>query len=174
VDPQGALIREVCSLLYGALTVPLSDRDGSTFRLCEIPSADRRHELEFHFRMDADEAALLDSDSFHFSHGFITGFIDLVFRRGGRYHILDWKSNWLPAWDQDTLDKGMKAPQYPLQASIYAEAVSRWLAVHDLPAGRDALGGVYYLFLRGLPEQGGVHATFTPAPFPAPREATHA
>lgn len=81
-------------------------------------------------------------------------------RVDGRYVVADYKTNRLAlpeealtAWHyrQEALDAAMQDAHYPLQAALYAVAVHRYLrwrvsgydpAVH--------LGGVAYLFLRGM------------------------
>jgi exodeoxyribonuclease V beta subunit len=98
--------------------------------------------------------------------GFLKGSIDLVFRHEGRWYVADYKSNRLghdyAAFGPHGLAQAMAHGGYHLQAALYAVALHRWLrsrlrdydpAVH--------LGGVYYLFIRGMhPAQGahGVHA----------------
>ena len=101
------------------------------------------------------------------SRGFLTGSIDLVFRRGERWWVLDWKSNWLgerdaaggpracgPAhYGQAAMAQLMAACHYPLQAHLYLVALHRYLRWR-LPGYRPQLhlGGYAYVFLRGVPE----------------------
>ena len=63
--------------------------------------------------------ARLERLSFAPSHGFMKGYIDMVFRHQGRFYLLDWKSNYLgPAFDhynQPSLHKAMEANYYTLQ-----------------------------------------------------------
>jgi exodeoxyribonuclease V beta subunit len=100
------------------------------------------------------------------SRGFLTGSIDLVFRRGERWWVLDWKSNWLgerdaagspracgPAhYGQAAMAQLMAACHYPLQAHLYLVALHRYLRWR-LPGYRPErhLGGYAYVFLRGVP-----------------------
>jgi exodeoxyribonuclease V beta subunit len=109
--------------------------------------------------------------------GYLTGSIDAVLRirRGDhppRYLVVDYKTNWLGAFDKDTLTIGnytparmaeaMMSAHYPLQALLYAVAVHRMLRWREPdydPAVH--LGGVLYLFVRGMagpetPRVGGV------------------
>jgi exodeoxyribonuclease V beta subunit len=79
------------------------------------------------------------------------GFIDLVFCAGGRWYIVDWKSNWLEDYGPAALTAAMQAHRYDLQLRIYAAALRRalaWRMPHD--DWQDAFGGVFYLFLRGM------------------------
>ena len=97
--------------------------------------------------------------------GDLTGSLDLVFRRRDdlgreRWYVADYKTNWLgddgqslTAWDYrpDALDAEMQRHHYPLQALLYLVALHRYLRWR-LP-GYDPdrhLGGVLYLFLRGM------------------------
>jgi len=100
------------------------------------------------------------------SRGFLTGSIDLVFRRGERWWVVDWKSNWLGERDgtgnaiacgprhygQRAMAALMASSHYPLQAHLYLVALHRYLRWR-LPGYRPGrhLGGFAYVFLRGLP-----------------------
>ncbi|MCW0295106.1 hypothetical protein NIL11_27190, partial [Klebsiella pneumoniae] len=61
----------------------------------------------------------IGSLSFSPRKGFVRGFIDLVFRSGGRYYLLDWKSNHLGGaledYSRDRLETAMNAHLYHLQ-----------------------------------------------------------
>ncbi len=91
--------------------------------------------------------------------GMLKGFIDLVFEFEGKYYIIDYKSNWLgeneQAYDQNAIKQVMCEHRYDLQYQLYCLALHRFLKSR-LPNYRyqDHFGGVYYLFLRGMPEQG--------------------
>jgi exodeoxyribonuclease V beta subunit len=97
--------------------------------------------------------------------GFLTGSIDAVLRVGAesapRYLIVDYKTNWLGAFDgppltlasytPDRLAEAMMAAHYPLQALLYSVALHRLLRWRQ--AGYDPdrhLGGIAYLFVRGM------------------------
>ncbi len=88
------------------------------------------------------------------------GVIDLFFMHEGKYYLLDWKSNWLGPdasyYGPSHLQEAMQAHQYLLQAQIYCEALKRYLKLVDPRPFEDCFGGIYYLFLRGLPEGKGV------------------
>ncbi len=147
---------------------------GETLRLRDIPAADRVAELEFHFpvqRLDpqalrdtlaasSDHAGAADGLGFEPMRGLMRGFIDLVFRREGRFFIVDYKSNRLGNRLQDYVRDGLREAirqhRYDLQYLIYSLALHRFLRWR-LP-GYDFerhFGGVYYLFLRGMrPDRG--------------------
>ncbi|WP_308121155.1 UvrD-helicase domain-containing protein [Paractinoplanes bogorensis] len=93
--------------------------------------------------------------------GYLTGSIDLVLRLPGpRYVVADYKSNWLGDFDgpltshhyrPEALNQAMIAANYPLQALLYSVALHRYLRWRQ--PGYDPaqhLGGVLYLFLRGM------------------------
>lgn len=92
--------------------------------------------------------------------GFLTGSIDLVARIGERHLVIDYKTNILaPVGDRprawhfrpEGLAEAMAAAHYPLQAALYAVALHRYLRwrLFDYDPERH-LGGVAYLFLRGM------------------------
>jgi exodeoxyribonuclease V beta subunit len=92
--------------------------------------------------------------------GFLTGSIDLVARIGDRHLVVDYKTNILApigdpprAWHfrPAGLAEAMAAAHYPLQAALYAVALHRYLRwrLADYDPDRH-LGGVAYLFLRGM------------------------
>ncbi|ALU42474.1 exodeoxyribonuclease V subunit beta [Pseudoalteromonas rubra] len=96
--------------------------------------------------------------------GMLKGFIDLIFVWQGRYFILDYKSNYLgdtaADYQADNLALAMSSHQYHLQYLIYSVALHRLLK-HRLADynPQQHLGGVYYLFLRALPDGAGCFFT---------------
>ncbi|MDA8309151.1 MAG: UvrD-helicase domain-containing protein [Actinomycetota bacterium] len=112
--------------------------------------------------------------------GYLTGSLDLVFRTPlasgadgapTRYLVCDYKTNWLGAADQEltcwhyrpaALDAEMQRMHYPLQAVLYMVALHRYLRWRLRGYDPEVhLGGVLYLFLRGMsgprtPAVGGV------------------
>lgn len=100
-------------------------------------------------------------------HGFLAGSIDAVLRVGStkeeqRYLVVDYKTNRLhgtapgrldgpQAYRPDRLPAAMIASHYPLQALLYSAALHRYLRWRQ-PAydPHQHLGGVLYLFLRGM------------------------
>jgi exodeoxyribonuclease V beta subunit len=95
--------------------------------------------------------------------GFLNGAVDLVLRvpgDGTRFVVVDYKTNWLgvpggelTAWDYRpaALADAMQHAHYLLQALLYSVALHRYLRWR-LPgyAPERHLGGVLYLFLRGM------------------------
>lgn len=101
------------------------------------------------------------------ARGFLTGTIDLVVRRDGRYSIMDYKSNWLTGsatgpggvqlsvnadYSPARLADEMVSHDYVLQYHLYTVALHRFLRWR-LGDGYDYDRHVYgaiYLFLRGM------------------------
>lgn len=89
------------------------------------------------------------------SGGYMTGFVDLIFRYEGRYYIADYKSNHLgdaPSdYGPEQLELEMREAQYDLQYHIYSVALHRYLRQRLKEYDYDQhFGGVYYLFVRGM------------------------
>lgn len=134
-------------------------------RLCDWPSTSVIRELPFHFRLrplriDALHA-LLQAHGYPRARrpvagtldGLMHGYVDLVYRDAqGRHHVLDYKTNRLPAYDPDALRRAVQLQDYDLQYLIYLVALRRWLRLRHGDAYDDArhLGGAAYLFLRGI------------------------
>jgi exodeoxyribonuclease V beta subunit len=147
-------------------------------RLCDVPAGQRRAEIEFQFSLRTTQVdALLQLLHAHGvvreRHGFglrqrleglMTGLIDLTYVHAGRWYVLDYKSNRLPAYDAPSLQRAMAHSEYDLQALIYTLALHRWLRFR-LGDGYDYardFGGIRYVFCRGLDAQRhdspGIHA----------------
>jgi len=164
---------EVADWLEQVVATPLRAPSGEIVRLAEVPSNRQVRELDFLVAgAGVSDRAVIEAVDAEFGldvvaggarwSGFLRGFIDLVFEHGGRYYLLDWKSNHLGDtvrhYAAGALATAMRRHAYPLQASLYTLALHRWLR-RRLPAydyDRD-FGGVFYVFLRGagLPVPGG-------------------
>jgi exodeoxyribonuclease V beta subunit len=136
---------ELARLVWTALHTPLARLGGPLWR---IPAQDRLHELEFHFpEIPGPPPAEIRRDE-----GFLTGFMDLVFRKAGKYFLVDWKTNFLTGYSPEEVAQNMRACDYILQYRLYLQALERWLKrVHGgaFQFDRD-FGGVYYLYVRGM------------------------
>ena len=134
--------------------------------LGQVPPGRRLVELEFNLPVPRLGAAALAQAlhqhgyasptlTFGMLHGYLRGFIDLVFEQDGRFYVLDWKSNHLgdsPAdYAAPSLARAMDRQGYHLQYLLYSVALHRHLA-QRLPAydPERHLGGVLYLFVRGV------------------------
>jgi len=93
--------------------------------------------------------------SFGDFHGFLQGFIDLIFEHEGRWYVADYKSNTLPGYGSASLEKAMREQHYLLQCRLYCLALHRHLQ-HHLPGYDPAqhFGGVAYVFVRAFPDAG--------------------
>ncbi len=168
-------------LMERAVATPLS-ADG--FRLAELPAERRLNELAFDLATHrADLGALNRLLAAHAGQpvpaltatdfaGMVTGVIDLVFERAGRFYVADYKSNLLGRRFDDyapaALGAAMLARRYDLQYLLYTLALHRYLRARlsEYDPGRH-LGGVYYLFLRGMrPETGPNRGVFFARPEP--------
>ncbi len=171
LEAGGAL---TARLVGHTLTVALPEG----VRLCDVPADQRRPEIEFQFalqptRIDALLQLLHAHGVVRERHGFglrarlqglMTGLVDLTYRHDGRWYVLDYKSNRLPAYDAAALQRAMAHGEYDLQALIYTLALHRWLRFR-LGDGYDYardFGGIRYLFCRGLDaarsDSPGIHA----------------
>lgn len=86
---------------------------------------------------------------------YLNGSIDLVYFDGQRYHIADYKSNYLgddiADYRSDSIAQSMSLASYWLQAGLYLVALHRYLQVkmQDYQIEQH-LGGATYLYLRGM------------------------
>jgi exodeoxyribonuclease V beta subunit len=164
----------ICEMIAKVLGAPLN-KESPDLRLSAIEKKDRLNELEFYFplkmisprRLKEIMTANLGD---HFSgyvpealgrlrftpvRGFMRGFMDLVFTWGGRYYLLDWKSNFLGVriedYDRESLAMAMDRESYVLQYIIYTIALDQYLRLRQ-PGYRyeKDFGGVFYIFLRGV------------------------
>ena len=169
---DGDAFTPVAQMLHRVRTSDL----GNGLRLCDLPAEARVAEFEFQFPVAVNVARLraictthayaeLIPASLHTPalRGMLTGFADLIFEFGGRYHVLDYKTNRLGLRLTDysgaALDAAMDAHHYALQALLYTVALHRYLRTRlrgYAPARH--LGESWYLFLRavGLQPEAGV------------------
>ena len=87
--------------------------------------------------------------------GLMKGYIDLVFHWQGRFHLLDYKSNWLGEHLEDyrgaSLETAMASHRYPLQALIYTVALQRYLRTRIVEYDYERhLGDSWYVFVRAV------------------------
>ncbi len=174
----------VWAALADVVDTPLVAGAGG-LNLRAIPQADRITEMEFTFPVVSDRApdggrvtpaglaAALAGEAvgpgfpagyaervrtlgFAALAGYLRGYVDLAFRRDGRWYLVDYKSNRLgPTYDHyapDRLADAMARHHYVLQYHLYVVALHRFLcqrlgAAWDYERG---FGGVLYLFVRGM------------------------
>jgi exodeoxyribonuclease V beta subunit len=184
----------MCSMVRTVLETPLGP-DG--IRLASVPADACARELDFVFACGrfrtaelrvfmadhreafpeacvAAAATLRERDM----QGFMVGTIDLLLESGGRYYIIDYKSNRLgdtvAHYAAAALGNAIAHEHYYLQYLIYTVAVHRYLRTR-VPgyAYETHMGGVMYLFLRGMRTgtQDGVFFTRPPLALIADLEA---
>lgn len=92
--------------------------------------------------------------------GYLNGSLDAVLRVDDRYVVVDYKTNWLGEpgrkltaadYGQARLVEAMLHSDYPLQALLYCVVLHRFLRWR-VPgySAREHIGGVLYLFVRGM------------------------
>jgi exodeoxyribonuclease V beta subunit len=121
------------------------------FPVQQVPLARLRQLCIAHGQPDAVPASL-DAMTLN---GMLTGFADLIIAWDGRFHVLDYKTNWLGArlhdYQGSSLDAAMAEHHYPLQALLYTVALHRYLRQRlDGYTAERQLGDSWYLFVRAL------------------------
>ncbi|MEG0974454.1 MAG: exodeoxyribonuclease V subunit beta [Comamonas sp.] len=92
-------------------------------------------------------------------NGMLKGYMDLVLEQGGRYYVVDYKSNWLgadsTAYTQPAMQAAVLQHRYEVQYTLYIYALHRLLQqrLPDYDYERD-VGGALYWFLRGVDADG--------------------
>lgn len=157
-------------MLFNVLEAELSEG----LRLSGLHPGSWVQEMEFYFPLKAINPKLLTGFfsscgvtspvdlervaaqlNFRSVKGMLLGFIDMVFCHGGRYYIIDWKSNHLgnhlENYSPQNLARDMERKLYPLQYLLYTVAVNRYLQ-RRVPgySYESSFGGVFYLYLRGV------------------------
>lgn len=133
----GIYAEEAANIVYNALNTPLQTTDGGCFYLHEISKSDRISEMNFYMSVP-DKKDLQ-----------ITGSLDLVFRYGGKYYFLDWKTNSLENYANT---REYTDEHYAMQYKIYFQALQRFLSARlkgDFRYNRD-FGGIFYIYVRGV------------------------
>lgn len=121
------------------------------FPVQQVPLARLRQLCIAHEQPDVVPASL-DATTLN---GMLTGFADLIIEWDGRFHVLDYKTNWLGARLHDyqgaSLGTAMAEHHYPLQALLYTVALHRYLRQRmDGYTAEHQLGDSWYLFVRAL------------------------
>ena len=132
----------IFTVIRNTLTTPVTPV-GDGFSLAHLRKEDRLHEVEFYYSFPDRET----------HDGFIRGFVDLVFRKGQKFYIADWKSNYLETgYDTESMEKNMDHAHYHLQYKLYAIAILRWLkqTMADQFDPDKNFGGIFYFYLRGM------------------------
>lgn len=116
-------------------------------KLQDITLDNRKDEVEFNFNLLNEKL-----------RNYCNGFVDLIFKYGEYYSIIDWKSDSLnddfeSYSDKDSLKQHVDN-SYSIQRVLYSYCLIKWLksSMKDLTEEEifnNHFGGVYYIFLRG-------------------------
>lgn len=173
---QAPLVETLAARLQGALEAPLGLEGNPTLSLADLLAPDLRAEMGFHFALE--DVSMSDLRAACAAHGephlvptsqrvlsgLMNGKIDLTFHHDGRFHVLDYKGNYLgdtlADYTGDTLVAQMDRSRYRFQALLYTVAVDRYLR-QRLGSGyrrEQHLGECVYLFVRaaGLAPEAGI------------------
>ena len=159
--------------------------DGARLRLRDLAPAQRVVEMGFEFLLAPLDCARLNALlaahdplaraapplAFAATRGMLTGFIDLVFEHEGRFYVADYKSNHLGNelghYEPARLGASIAEHRYDLQYALYTVALARLLRARlgDAYDYDTHVGGVYYLYLRGMRAAAGpAHGVFHARP----------
>ncbi|MBP6382261.1 MAG: exodeoxyribonuclease V subunit beta [Pseudomonadales bacterium] len=173
-----------------ALTAMIDDvlgcaLDGARLRLRDLAPAQRVVEMGFEFPLAPLDCVRLNALlaahdplaraapplAFARTRGMLTGFIDLVFEHEGRFYVADYKSNHLgnelAHYAPARLGASIAEHRYDLQYALYTVALARLLRARlgDAYDYDTHVGGVYYLYLRGMRASAGpAHGVFHARP----------
>lgn len=150
-------------------------RDTADFSLSAVDNSQRINEMAFYFPLQnlsrtilkqvfddfSDQGVLLgfpekmERLTFSPVKGLMKGYLDVLFQHGGRYFIVDWKSNFLGAalenYQKGLLNTEMQKAFYVLQYHLYVLATHLHLKM-KLPGYvyEKDFGGAFYIFIRGI------------------------
>lgn len=175
-QPQEALLSQWLS------NIVTTSLNAEGFSLSQLAGNKRLNELAFDFGLNKLSIPTLNRLLTQWSgmalaplqledfRGMITGVIDLVFEYEGRYYIADYKSNLLGTRLQDYRPEALREAvferRYDLQYLLYLLALHRYLKQRIPDYHYDShMGGVYYLFLRGMrPAHGAAYGVYVDRP----------
>ncbi|EOQ61952.1 exodeoxyribonuclease V, beta subunit [Acinetobacter calcoaceticus ANC 3811] len=163
-DAENLLYQSVAEWLKDVLRTPLYQG----FRLNQLQQEQHLSEFPFYLALSDRVLAMKRIQQLFAEYGlnmpellearsarYLNGSIDLVYFDGQRYHIADYKSNYLgddlADYRSDSIAQSMSLASYWLQAGLYLVALHRYLQVkmQDYQIEQH-LGGATYLYLRGM------------------------
>ena len=180
-EPPAPLLNALGDLLACTVHTPLPD----TGPLAAIPAHRCLNEMEFFLGLQGSRVeaimACLTAHSYATAlpaerraqtlRGLMHGYIDLTAEVDGRFYVIDYKTNDLGPtsahYTPDALQAAVQRGHYDLQYLIYTVALHRHL--ERCLAGyrpEDHLGGVRYLFVRGMNGNDAGTGVFSDAPSP--------
>lgn len=159
-------VKAVADMLDRLRQTPL-DPDDINFTLEKIPQKERLIELEFNLKAtNCDGSKLVravrseskmdgQSGTCDKVHSYLKGFVDLIFKFGDKFYVLDWKSNHLgnriEDYDVDAMNREISESYYDLQFHLYGLALHKHLSLRMKDYDFEKhFGGVRYVFLRGV------------------------
>ncbi|MEO9280782.1 UvrD-helicase domain-containing protein [Acinetobacter sp. WA-87] len=163
-EAEYSLYHAVATWLQEILNTPLSQG----FRLNQLQPEHYLSECPFYLALSDRVLAMKRIQQLFAEYGmempellearsarYLNGSIDLVYFDGQRYHIADYKSNYLGEnladYSVESIAQSMSLASYWLQAGLYLVALHRYLKVkmqnYDI---EQHLGGATYLYLRGM------------------------
>lgn len=123
-----------------------------TFAASQLEASTLDHTLRQQLRFTPELRQPLPSRRLQ---GWLTGFMDLVFEQGGRYYVLDYKSNRLARYDTAALEQAIQEHRYDVQLVLYVLALHRLLRARLPHYHYDQhMGGGLYWFVRGIDAPG--------------------
>jgi len=185
-------VTTVADMIGKTLHYRLRAPDGTTFALSETDSNARFSEWEFffpsraalpwtshvkdvlikHWQGDPSKQAFvraMEGWNRPIPDGFIKGFLDLVFRQGDYYYVVDWKSNQcgreVANFNAQGITAEMAEAGYFFQYMLYAVVLHRFLkeTLGAAYSWEKNFGGIKYYFLRGV-AAGGEAPVFSDRP----------
>jgi exodeoxyribonuclease V beta subunit len=176
-----ALLASVCRLISRTLHTPLPEIGP----LARVPAARRLVEMEFYLGLGGERVhrllEILNAHGYSIDlpperaratfTGLLQGYVDLIVEAGGRYWIVDYKTNDLGPDKADyarpALARAVRTGHYDLQYLIYLVALHRHLSqTLDDYDPTHHLAGAQYLFLRGLDGASTETGVFVDSPDP--------
>jgi exodeoxyribonuclease V beta subunit len=181
----------VCQVIDNILNVPLIVNNTRS-KLAFIENKNRINEMEFYYPIKKitpkklvdlfskfqgiepirDFPSQLGNLTFSASHGFMKGYIDLVFYADSKFYLIDWKSNFLGSdmenYKSESLVEVMNHTLYTLQYHIYTIALHQYLSnLYPEYTYENNFGGIFYIFLRGVDKSLGTdYGIYTDIPNP--------
>ena len=145
--------------------------------LQDLPLEDTLRESEFYFPMAAQKRGELGRILARHRgmervnlpeppklKGMLHGYVDLIYHWQGRFHVADYKSNFmgdrLSDYSGSRLTESVRDSYYDLQYLLYSLALHRYLRTRLADYSPEQhLGGVEYLYLRGMAPwaEGGIY-----------------
>ena len=132
----------ISEMVNSALHTPLN-ADDPEFYLANLTVDQMQPEVEFCFELESTKNQF-------------KGFIDLFFQYQNKYYIIDWKSNDLGDYSEESLRKTVERENYHYQAAIYAYAMKGYLETVVEQPVEEVFGGVYTIILRGIRKKEGI------------------